>query len=1120
MSNFSFLAENDEYKLFAVAAQEAEDVYASSPAMCAVGCRKALELAVKWVYSADKTMRMPYRDNLQSLIHEPTFKFAVDNRTWAKLPFIIKLGNLAVHTAKSVRAEDAMLSLKGLFEFVQWIEYCYAASYTERSFDENSVPMQRSELHIAKISEQEVLLAQKDLEIQRLLRQIEKMSPQYTEQKAEHTASRTFTPEDISEFETRKRYIDVDLRLMGWRIGAGGDVLEEYPLTGMMGNAAQAGRADYVLMGSDGLPLAVVEAKRTGKDVMTGKEQAVLYADCLEKKFGRRPMIFLTNGFETYFWDDLSGPDRRVSGIFSKNDLQKLMNRRHQCRKLCDIDISDKITDRVYQKEVIRAVCGHIEQGFRHALLVMATGTGKTRTAASLVDVLSRGGRITNVLFLADRTALVQQARDDFKQHLPDMSLCNLMKNKDDRQARIVFSTYPTMLNAIDSCQNEDGSRLFTPAHFDLIIIDESHRSIFKKYRAIFDYFDAVLVGLTATPKMEVARNTYEFFRLEDGVPTYAYDYETAVYKDHVLVPFQPIAVKTKFMDEGIIYDKLSEQDKERYESDFTEDGASLPSYIPSAKLNKFVFNINTVDMVIQKLMAEGIHVEGGDRIGKSIVFAQNKKHAQLIVDRFNKLYPQYNGTLAARITCEDKYAQSLIDKFKQADKPPYVAVSVDMLDTGIDVPECVNLVFFKKVCSKTKFWQMIGRGTRLCKNLNCVKGSEEYQGKQEFLIFDYCGNFEFFGQQTNNIEKGSVAKSLSESIFCQKVSLIYALQKAGEADKKLRQALITECAGQVKALNPELTAVKLQLRWVEKYKQAEAFQTLNQGDKHELTDCIAPLVFSSDDDEAAKRFDKFIYTMMLTQLNGSKQSRFTDELINTAAQLRQRSNISQIAQQMPLIKSIAEGSMLKDISLSALEDIRLKLRGLIKFIANKNNARPIYTNLSDEVKETSTSYTLAPSLNLDNYRRKVSRYIEEHAADSAIYKLKHNIRLTKADYEELERVFTQELGTADDYAREFGTAPLGLMIRRIAKLDRQAAMKVFSQFINDEHLNQEQIVFVNNIIDYIEANGYMEDLKMLMDAPFDPPAKIQELFDSGKIRQIARLLNEVKDNAVQTVVS
>ena len=436
MTNFEFLSDISEYALFSKAAIEAEKVFSTSPAMCAVGCRKALELAVKWVYSADNTIKMPYKDNLQSLIHETSFRFAVDTNTWNKLPFIIKLGNLAVHTEKSVSNSDALMSLEGLFEFIEWIDYCYGADYAERKFDAALIPAEKVNVDTKKIKEQESLIEQKESEIKALQQKITEMSASLTADKQTKQDSRSFSSMDLSEWETRKCYIDVDLKSMGWKFdGVDKDVIEEYEVDDMNGVLGQKGYADYVLFGKDGLPLAVIEAKRTGKDANNCRKQACLYADCLERKFGRRPIMFTSNGFDTYFWDDLSSPQRKVSGFFTKSDLEKLIGRRDIRKKLNTIEISDKITDRYYQKEAIRAVCEHIEQGFRKALLVMATGTGKTRTAASLTDVLSRGGYLTNILFLADRTALVKQARDDFKNYLPDMSLCNLCSNKDDKNS-------------------------------------------------------------------------------------------------------------------------------------------------------------------------------------------------------------------------------------------------------------------------------------------------------------------------------------------------------------------------------------------------------------------------------------------------------------------------------------------------------------------------------------------------------------------------------------------------------------------------------------------------------------------------------------------------------------
>ena len=1120
MPNFTFLEQKPEYAIFAAACVEAENIFPVSPALCAVGCRKALELAVKWVYAADKMITAPYRDNLQSLIHEPTFRDAMGNdETWRKLPLVVKLGNLAVHTARSVGAGDALASLRALFEFVEWIDYCYGAEYKERVFDAKLIPPARDAAAEKRAAESEQIIAERDARIEALLAQIREMSALYTEKKDERWEARRFEPEDLSEFGARRIYIDVDMKEAGWNFsGPEADVAVEYPVDDMAGVPGQAGFVDYVLFGRNGLPLAVVEAKRTSRDPNVGRRQAELYADALERRFGRRPMMFTTNGFETYFWDDASGPQRRVSGIFSREDLQKLMDRRRERRSLASVRIDDKITDRYYQKEAVRAVCAQMERGVRRHLLVMATGTGKTRTASSLVDVLSRGGYVTNVLFLADRVALVKQAKNAFKNHLPDMSLCNLCSNRDDRSARIVFSTYPTMLNAIDSARADDGRRLFTPAHFDLIIIDESHRSIFKKYRAIFEYFDAALVGLTATPKTDVDRNTYDFFEMEQGVPTYAYDYDTAVKTDKVLVPYYNCEVRTKFLEEGISYDDLSDEDKARYEDDFAEDGG-MPEFIPPAELNKFVFNETTADTVLQDLMENGIRVAGGDRLGKSIIFAQNKVHAEFIVKRFNKLYPQYHGRFARRVVCGDSYAQTLLEDFEVPDKEPHIAVSVDMMDTGIDVPEAVNLVFFKKVYSKTKFWQMIGRGTRRCPGLGCVdKIDGEYTDKRRFIIFDYCGNFEYFRAHKEGFE-GREVKTLSESIFGRRVKIAAALEDgayAGEDFQSWRRGLTEECRAQVDALNRSLVSVRLNLRWVEKFRRAEAFEHIGESDKSDLLRHVAPLVCSGEADEFAKRFDNFIYGLILSKMEKSPAfRRAKEQLCSVAAALERKAAVPQVAEKLDFIREVQSDEFWNAGDILLFERARRELRGLIKFLDDGGEERRrVVTKLADPVLERREGETIDAAYDFDDYRAKVNRYINEHGDIPAIYKLTHNVPLTREDYGTLERLLTVELGSAEDYRREFGETPFGLLVRRIAKMDHCAAMEAFSNFINDESLNDAQIAFVRKVILYIEQNGYMEadDLRR---PPFDKPASFFKLFDAEKRKALLAAVMTVRGNAV-----
>lgn len=1114
MANFSFLASQKEYIMFAPACLEAEKVLHSSPAMCAIGCRKALELAVKWVYAVDNTMQTPYKDNLQALIHETSFRYAINPRTWSKLPYIVKLGNLAVHTDKTISASEAEEALRSLFEFVQWIDYSYGKDYHVRNFDNKALPTAQIIVDVKKVKEQESLLAEKQAEIEKYQKELASYQTELSALKVKNQESRVFEPLQISEWETRKRYIDLDLKLMGWNLSQ--NVAEEYEVDNMAGIAGQKGYVDYVLFGKEGIPLALIEAKRTSKDPNVGKQQAKLYADCLEQKFGRRPIMFTTNGFETYFWDDCSSPQRPVFSVFSQDDLQKLVSRRTERRKLLEIPVKDNITNRYYQKEAIKAVCEHVEAGYRKALLVMATGTGKTRTAISLADVLTRGNYATNILFLADRTALVEQAKEAFQQHLPNLSLCNLLSNKDNKNARAVFSTYPTILNSIDGAKTKDGQILFTPAHFDLIIVDEAHRSIFRKYKAIFDYFDAIVVGLTATPKTEVDRNTYDFFEMEQNVPTYAYDYETAVYTDEVLVPYYNIEVKTKFLTDGIVYDELSDKDKEKYEEDFEEEG-TIPDFISPEKLNKFIFNQDTVDKVLQDLMTNGIKVRGGDLIGKTIIFAQRKEHAQYIIERFEKLYPQYHGKLAKRVICDDAYAQTIINEFKNADDFPQIVVSVDMLDTGIDVPEVVNLVFFKKVRSKAKFWQMIGRGTRLCGNLYCSDGQNgEYRDKKYFYIFDYLGNFEFFRTNKNGIE-GSEVISLTESIFSKRVKLIYSLQASefiNEEYQNFRNILVENSLSAINKLNKELFAVRQQRKYVDTFSDKNKFIALSEDECSDLIKYIAPLVSNYDRDENALQFDNFIYAMMIAQLEKSKKLQtYCKKLVSLATSLTKKATIPQIAQKLDFIKSIEDIDFVMKANILDLERIRQELRDLVKFLTGKKQ-KIIITNIKDAEIERKLGEGLVLEDDFQNYKDKVNQYILKHTDYLAIYKLRNNKPLTKDEFAILESILTNDLGNKEDYQREFGDTPLGILVRKIAKMERSAAMEVFSKFINDQSLTQQQIVFVNKIIDYIVQNGYIETAELIK-APFDRPTSFVKLFDKDRQLQIVQTIDMLNKNAM-----
>ena len=718
-NNFSYLLSNPSFASFAQTAVAAEKIYAIDAAACALNCRKAMELAVKWMYSVDEGLSAPYNDTLAVLMNTADFRAIVEDNLWRRMDFIRMKGNDAAHSQRPVTSEQARLCLENLFIFLDFVAYCYGGMelYTERAFDPALLNQEDAPAPEPVISEQELAA---------LIEENQHLREQLTARRVSQQETYVSKPIEQTEFETRRLYIDAMLEDAGWTRNY--DWEDEVQVSGMP-NASGLGYADYVLYDDMHRPLAVVEAKRTCADVGKGRQQARLYADSLERQYGRRPVIFLTNGFETHFLDG-QYHERGVAHIYSKRDLEKLFNLRAMRRSLDSVGIDPNIAGRWYQKGAIRAVCDTFDRkNRRKALLVMATGSGKTRTVIALCDVLLKHGWVKNILFLADRTSLVTQAKRSFVNLLPNLSVANLCESKADYSAHCIFSTYQTMMGCIDDVRDEAG-KLYTCGHFDLVICDEAHRSIYNKYRDIFDYFDAPLVGLTATPKDEIDKNTYEIFELENGVPTYGYELSQAV-TDGFLVDFVSIETKLKFLEEGIVYDELSDEEKEEYERCFTDENGEIPEKIDSAALNEWLFNKDTIREVLHVLMSNGLKVDYGAKIGKSIIFAKNHAHAVKIREIFEEEYPHLVG-YAEVIDNYLTYAQSAIDRFSEAGKMPQIAISVDMLDTGIDVPEVLNLVFFKKVMSKAKFWQMIGRGTRLCPGL--IDGAD----KDKFYIFDF----------------------------------------------------------------------------------------------------------------------------------------------------------------------------------------------------------------------------------------------------------------------------------------------------------------------------------------------------------------------------------------------
>ncbi|EOU1828415.1 DEAD/DEAH box helicase family protein [Clostridium perfringens] len=1106
-SNFEFLKGKNEFESFSSQCLEAEKSIIVSPTTCAILSRRALELAVKWVYANDSDLVLPYQDNISSLIHNESFRELIDSSMFNIIKYIVKLGNVAVHTNKPITRGEAVLALHNLHQFVSWIDYCYANEYTARDFDENELHEgDNKRTRPEELKDLYEKLSSKDRKLEELINENEELRKLRTEKRKENTENNHFKVDDISEAETRRRYIDVELKLSGWTFGK--DVLIEVEIPGMPNNSG-IGFADYVLYGDNGKPLAVVEAKRTSVDEKKGEQQAKLYADCLEKQYGQRPIIFLSNGFNYWIWDDCG--QRRTFGFYKKSELQLIIDRRTSKKNLKDIKISDDISNRYYQKEAITAVAEAFEKNQRKALLVCATGTGKTRTAISIVDVLSRHNWVKNILFLADRKALVKQAKNNFSKLLPNLSLCNLLdRNDNPEESRMIFSTYPTMMNAIDDTKGKDGDRLFTPGHFDLIIIDESHRSIYKKYKSIFDYFDAYLIGLTATPRDEIDKNTYSIFDLENRVPTYAYEYEKAV-EDGYLVDYRTIEVKSKVMEAGIKYDDLTQEEKEEYEMLFDDD-ESIGDEISSTAVNEWLFNADTIDLVLNKLMTEGLRIEGGEKLGKTIIFAKSSRHAKAIVERFNKLYPEYGGNFAKVVEHKTPYVDTIIDDFSDKDKMPQIAVSVDMLDTGIDIPEILNLVFFKKVRSKTKFWQMIGRGTRLCPDLLGVG-----QDKEGFLIFDFCNNFEFFRVNPKGFE-GNNVETLTEKLFNIKTALVKELQdikyQEDEEYVNYRNDLVYELVEAVESLNEDGYLVRMHLPYVHKYKNREVWQSIGELAQNDIKEHIAPIVNSINDDELAKRFDLVMYTIQLANLQNLGAKRGIKNVMQTAERLSKIGTIPEVKEKKAVIERVMTSEFWEEANIFDMDKVREDLRELLKYL-EKVNQKIYYTNFNDMIISEKSNSSMYNVNDLESYRKKVEFYLKEHQNDLAIYKLRNNKSLTEEDIKTLENVLFNELGSKSDYEKEYKETPVTVLVRKILGMDREAANEAFSEFLNNQNLNSKQIHFVKLIVDYIVKNGFIEDNRVLMEDPFRSVGSIIELFENNVTERnnLIKRINEIREN-------
>ncbi|OBQ14489.1 MAG: type I site-specific deoxyribonuclease [Anabaena sp. LE011-02] len=1143
MSNFNFLQK--EWLSLYQKLKTAEERAIIEPVSTANYCRLVLEESMYLIYDLEH-LDKPFNTDLVNLMNDEGIKSIIPFHLIEGLHIVRKTGNNASHYGQRITSKDANISIRYLYDFLKW----FALNYSKETPE---LPGLFNDAFIPKLGEKQrqlkELQEEQDKAYKLLLEQVAKLEKEKEEilalaQESEATLE-TFKQQtkeavvklkkqkqarlkpltsEFTEAETRQHLIDVALKEAGWNDLREGRELE-YPVAGMpltADNPKGNGFVDYVLWDDNGKPLALIEAKRTTKDIEIGKHQAFLYANSLEKLHGQRPIIFYTNGYETKIWEDTfySSP-RRVYGFYTKEELQWLIQKRATIKDIRKASINNDIVNRPYQFLAIKSVAESFvtdsDKGIcgnkRRALLVMATGSGKTRTVAAMVDVLFKNNWIKRVLFLADRNALVRQAKKNFSEYLPDLTAIDLTEEKENDTTRLVFSTYPTMMNKIDNIRNSE-ERFYGVGHFDLIIVDEAHRSIYNRYKAIFEYFDACIIGLTATPKDGIDHNTFELFGCSNEDPTFLYELHEAV--PTYLSPYKNIDITTKFIREGIKYKELSELDKIKYEETFADKTTGIfPEEIRANAMNKWLFNKDTVFKVLDTLMQQGLKIEGGDKIGRTLIFAVNQKHSKFIVDCFLERYPEKPSGFIAMIHNEVSHAQSLIDAFcdQYKENNPQIVVSVDMMDTGIDAPRVLNLVFFKVVRSYAKFWQMIGRGTRLCPD---VYGPN--QPKDSFLIFDVCKNFEFFDVEKKGKET-KIAKPITQQIFEDRMHLSRLLAETGEPDdvelsNKLRDILHYAIAN----LDRSRFQVAMQLKHVEEFEDRSRWNNIDSNDVHIIEEYLSDLPVIESINESARRFDLMMLKLQIaTLMTNNYKVKYEDALVEISEGLSRKYTIPAVLRAKGLIEDIRRPEFFKEISQKKLDSVREELRELIQYLESKNK-EIFYSDLQDDdVIAISNEPTI--SSNYGNaYRRRVESFIRENKHILTISKLSTNQPITNQELQILEQILFDgtERGTIDDFTNEYGKEPLGKFIRSIIGLDVKAAQDAFSEFLQAGNLRADQMTFIQKIITHLTKNGTIEP-SMLFESPFTDinDKGLLGVFDDGDAHKVISIIESINENAM-----
>ena len=1157
-SNFRFL--QTQWPRFYNRATKAEKLAITDPRTSLTYARMALELAVNWMFQNDSELVPPFDNSLNSMMKSYEFRNQFSNKLYNEIDLIRKIGNLAIHN-KSITSVDSDQAITNLFYFAKWFAKSYATEDPGELglFNATFIPkegeasLNKKQLKVLEEQfGQELHKFQNELKLsQDRNRELEETNELFKKQlenlQAQIEANKVAAGVDDekshprNEQETRRLLIDVMLREAGWDLKGAND--REYKVEYMpkSTNQSETGFVDYVLWDDDGKPLALVEAKKTMVSASKGENQAQLYAESLEKMFGRRPVMFYSNGFETFIWDDqFYKRSRLVHGFYSKKELQTLIFRRTNRKDIRTHEIDPEIAGRFYQMRSVKSIAEHFAGTDkrtgqllgtnRGALLVLATGTGKTRVAISLSKMLLAANWVKRVLFLTDRISLVKQAQRNFVKYLPEHSTVNLLQDKENSETRFVFSTYQTMMGLIDDIRNGD-ERFYGIGHFDLIIIDEAHRSIYRKYQAIFEYFDTLLLGLTATPKNSIDKNTYAIFGLADKMPTDAYPFDEAVTNKH-LVPYRSVEVPTKFQTKGIKYSELSPQEQAEFEEEILDgEPATGNEWVDKDALNNWLFNRDTAVKTLNYIIKHAIKKRGGDEIGKTIIFARNQKHAHFLKEIFLELDKElYGNDYVKVITHSEPKAEEFIRRFcdEEKERLPQIAISVDMMDTGIDAPSVVNLVFYKPVKSYSKFWQMIGRGSR--PRLDLFGPGKD---KKRFLIFDLCCNFEFFDENPNGID-ATIPKGLTEVIFNLKLQLAHYLKdgkfKEDEQLQQFRKQLLDELHLEIVGLNGSRFDVRMKLELVMEYgaENRELWNHLDNKDIKKIEDHLSGLVTpQKGDSDLARFYDKLLYTLMIKRIESPDIKSFIDsytvsitKVAILSKKLLKKTAIPEIKEKEGLIKLPLEEDFWKSDGIAHLDKIRSGLRELIKYI-DPVDQKHVITDFEDELDESkvkTTDYTGEPGAGyaspFKSNAHRLEEIIRQNSTNVTIHRIRNGEQITIDELRSLEQILFNGKVKKEELEKELGRKlDLVKFVISLTGLSVEHVNGSFASFINEYQLSSVQIQFLETLKLFFTKNGKIDPMK-LYDSPFKDfhSMGVEGVFNEKQADQIFEIVSGLNE--------